>query len=479
MEYEAVIGLEVHLQLKTKSKVFSRCGVVADCEPNTFVDPYTLGLPGTLPTINSKAIEYAIRLGIATHCFIRENNSFSRKHYFYPDLPKGYQITQLAEPICEDGYLLINKDNSSKKIRITRIHIEEDAGKNIHKEDCSLVDYNRAGVPLLEIVSKPDITSAKEAGDYLRELRLLARYLEISDGNMEEGSLRCDANISLHPKGEKALGVRCEIKNINSFKFVERALEYEIKRQSDILQSGGKVTQETRTYDSVKDVTRVMRGKEDSADYRYMPEPDLPPLKISPEQIKDIKNNLPKLPEYYRKLLCEKYGLTPYDAEVLIGEKENIVFFERALQRFETKSQEVAQDICHWMCGDLFALLKANNLSISDSPVSPDSLAELVQAIGKQEISGKMAKEILEEAFFSRISPQEIIEKRGYKQISDSEEIVKIIEEVLSTYPKQVDEYKNGKEALFGFFVGQVMKKSGGKVNPGILNQILREKLAK
>ncbi|MCB0328809.1 MAG: Asp-tRNA(Asn)/Glu-tRNA(Gln) amidotransferase subunit GatB [Bdellovibrionales bacterium] len=477
MEFETVIGLEVHIQLSTKTKIFSGASAAFGADPNENIDPLTFGLPGTLPVLNRQVAVSAIKLGLALNCEIRRFNQFARKHYFYPDLPKGYQISQYEEPICEHGRLVIRLDDEIERVvGITRIHMEEDAGKNIHdaRTKSSLIDLNRAGVPLLEVVSEPDIRSAAEAASYLKTLRQIARYLEISDGNMEEGSLRCDANISLRPTGQLKFGTRTEVKNINSFKFVERALNYEIARQLSILKGGGQVIQETRLFDSTSGTTHPMRSKEESADYRYFPDPDLPPLIVEESWVEKVRSKMPKLPEELRQMLIEDLGLTPYDASVLTAEKENVDFFLECYQ--VSKNAKAASN---WITSELFGLLNKDERGIADSPISARNLGELLTRIDGGEISGKMAKEVFEEAFKTGQSPSDIIQAKGLKQISDESELLPIIEQILETSPNQLAEYFSGKEKLRDYFVGQVMKATKGSADPKKLNLLLDKELGR
>lgn len=476
MEYEAVIGLEVHAQLSTKSKIF--CGSSAEfgAEANEFVDPVTMGMPGALPVLNKKVVEYAIMLGLAMNCEIRKFNRFARKHYFYPDLPKGYQISQYDEPICERGQIMINFEGGQRPIGIKRVHMEEDAGKNIHdaRTSASLIDLNRAGVPLLEIVSEPDIRSPAEAAAYLRTIRQICRYLDVSDGNMEEGSLRCDANISLRPVGELKFGTRTEIKNMNSFKFVERALEYEIARQLSILKAGKEVVQETLLFDSASGTTRSMRSKEESAEYRYFPDPDLPPVIVEESWVREISSNMPKLPAAMAKELIDVYGLTAYDAEILTSERANVDFF---LEVFAVCSN--AKGGCNWLTSELFGALNTAGLSLTESPVSAEHLGQLVKLIDDEVISGKMAKAVFEEMFSTSKSPEEIVKAQGLKQITNEDEIAGIVREVFAKNPTQLKDFLGGNDRLLGFFVGQVMKASGGSANPKKVNEIIAAESAK
>ncbi len=470
MEFETVIGLETHVQLSTKSKIF--CGSSAEfgADPNEHIDPVTLGLPGALPVANKRAIEFAMMLGTAMNCEIRRFNRFARKHYFYPDLPKGYQISQFEEPICERGSLSILINEAKRTIGIKRIHMEEDAGKNIHdsRTSSSLIDLNRAGVPLLEVVSDPDLRSPAEASAYLRTLRQIVRFLGISDGNMEEGSLRCDANISLRPVGEVKFGTRTEIKNINSFKFVERALEYEIARQMSLLKSGKTIVQETLLFDSASGVTKPMRSKEESADYRYFPDPDLPPLVIEESWIRSVTSEMPKLPEERVKELVEGYGLTLYDAQVLTVERANVDFFEEVF-----KICQNAKLACAWVTSELFGALNKIGKDLKDTPVSARNLGELLKLIEAETISGKMAKSVFEEMFASSRSPHDIVAEKGLKQITNDDEIRKVVVDIFDRSASQLQEYLGGNERLHGFFVGQVMKATGGSANPKKVNEVI------
>ncbi len=475
-DYEIVVGLEVHAQLATQSKIFSGASATFGGNPNSHVDSVTMGLPGCLPVPNKKVIESAIKLGLALNCQIRNYNRFARKHYFYPDLPKGYQISQFEEPICEHGHLNITVDDMVRNIGITRIHMEEDAGKNIHdsRTNASLVDLNRAGVPLLEIVSEPDLRSPEEASVYLRGIRQIIRFLGIGDGNMEEGSLRCDANISLRPRGSLKFGTRTEIKNINSFKFVEKAIFYEATRQLKILKEGGVIIQETRLFDSATETTRSMRGKEGAADYRYFPDPDLPPLHIEESWIQEIRSKLPILPHQKKVELVESYGLTDYDASLITSERENLEFYEEVYSA--CKNAKLA---CNWMTSELFGFLNKNGKHLKDSPVSAKNLGQLIKLIDQGILSGRMAKDVFEEMFETSKTPEAIIEEKGLKQVSDPKEIINIIQKVISECPDQVRDYLAGKEQVFGFLVGQVMKNSGGKANPKLANEALKSELQK
>ncbi len=470
MEFEPVIGLEVHVQLATKTKIFCGSSAAFGAEPNEFIDPLTLGMPGALPVLNRAVVENAIMLGLAMNCNIRRANRFARKHYFYPDLPKGYQISQYEEPICEHGHIEVPFESGSRSIGIIRIHMEEDAGKNMHDpySGTSLVDLNRAGVPLLEVVSQPDIRSPSEAAAYLKTLRQLVRYLGISDGNMEEGSLRCDANISLRPVGEMKFGTRAEIKNINSFKFVERALEYEIARQLQVLKSGGKVIQETRLFDSASGVTRSMRSKEESADYRYFPDPDLPPLDIHDRWIVELRERMPKLPQQRMKELAEQFGLSAYDAAVLTAEKAHADYFADVLAACGN-----AKAACNWVTSELFGALNKANVPFEKNPVSAQHLGQLIKLIDAATISGKMAKQVFEEMVASGASPESIVEKKGLKQITNDDAIIDFVRQAFDANQSQYKDYLGGKEQLQAFFVGQVMKLSKGSANPKLVNDCI------
>jgi aspartyl-tRNA(Asn)/glutamyl-tRNA(Gln) amidotransferase subunit B len=472
MEYETVIGLETHIQLSTQTKIF--CGASAHFggEPNEYIDPLTLGLPGSLPVVNKRVIEFAIMLGLATHCEIRKKSRFARKHYFYPDLPKGYQISQYDEPICERGNVRITINDSIRTIGITRIHMEEDAGKNIHdvRTESSLIDLNRAGVPLLEVVSEPDLRSAAEASAYLKLLRQLVCYLGISDGNMEEGSLRCDANISLRPVGQLKFGTRTEIKNLNSFKFLERAIEYETARQLSLLKSGKEIVQETLLFDSATGVTRSMRGKETSADYRYFPDPDLPPIVIEESWIKEIRSKLPKLPDQCLEDLISTLGLSTYDAQVLTSEKSVVDYFYEVYAL--CKDAKLASN---WITSELFGLLNKEGLSIEKSPVSSASLGKLLNLIKSEVISGKMAKTIFEEMYATLKDPESIVAEKGLSQITDEKTILHLVQDIFDKHPTQLEAYLSGNDKLHGFFVGQTMKATGGNANPKKVNELLIE----
>ena len=474
MVFEPVIGLEVHAQLKTKTKIFCNCSTSFGAQPNTHVCPVCLGMPGVLPVLNKKVVEYAMLMAIATDCNIAPVSRFARKNYFYPDLPKGYQISQYELPIAEAGYIDIEIENIKKRIGITRIHMEEDAGKLNHDPDRprSLVDYNRTGVPLIEIVSEPDIRSPEEAGEYLRKIRAILRYIDICDGNMEEGSFRCDANVSIRPKGREAFGTRAELKNLNSFRHVEKAIEYEIKRQQNIISDGGEVVQETRLWNHEKGRSTSMRSKEEAHDYRYFPDPDLLPLEIDDIWIDKIKELLPELPDMKKERFINEYDLPSYDALFLTASRELADYFEDCVK-------EVARPklVSNWIMGALSALLNSEGKTIEESPVSSKGLADLLKLVEGDVINDKTAKTVFEEMAKTGKPAKEIVEEKGLLQVTDTSAIDDIVSGVLSRCPDEVEAYKNGKTKLMGFFVGQVMKESRGKANPKIVNEILRNKL--
>ncbi len=475
MTYETVIGLEVHAQLLTKTKIFCGCSTRFGEAPNSNTCPICLGMPGVLPVLNKKVVEYAMRMALATHCTVNATSTWARKNYFYPDLPKGYQITQFDHPLAEAGYVDIEKDGAKKRIGITRIHMEEDAGKSIHDElsGSSYVDLNRAAVPLIEIVSEPDMRSPDEAARYLRRLHEILVYLEICDGNMEEGSFRCDANISLRPEGQKAFGIRSELKNMNSFHNVQRALEYEIQRQRAILERGDQVVQETRLWNTSQEVTHSMRGKEEAHDYRYFPEPDLVPIVISAAWKEEIRNTLPELPMEKRERFLSEYGIPPYDAGVLTASRALADYYEEVVRL--CGRPKIASN---WVMGDFLAYLNEAKLDIGEAPIPPAALADLIGIIEDGTISGKIAKEVFEGMWQSGKQPKEIVEEKGLVQITDTDELERIVEEVLAAHQKQLEQYREGKDQMFGFFVGQTMKVSGGKANPKIVNELLKKKLS-
>jgi aspartyl-tRNA(Asn)/glutamyl-tRNA(Gln) amidotransferase subunit B len=477
VEYEPVIGLEVHAQLLTRSKMFCGCSTTFGEEPNTLTCPICTGQPGSLPVVNRKAVEFAIKLGLATNCRIAPHSLFARKNYFYPDLPKGYQISMYEYPLAVDGFIEIIDQGQKKRINIIRIHMEEDAGKLKHGEtpetaSFSYADFNRTGVPLVEIVSGPDIRSPQEAGNYLRELRAILQYLEISTGNMEEGNFRCDANISVRPKGQKEFGTRTELKNMNSFRHVEKALEYEIKRQIAVLEDSGEVVQETRLWDVDQGITISMRGKEEAHDYRYFPDPDLVPLRIDEKWVEEIRKSLPELPAEKRERFIREYQIPEYDAEILTLTKPLSAYYEETTQLFpEPKT------VSNWMMGELLRELKRDEREIDQCPVTPQHLAEMLKMMKGGAISGKIAKDVFEEMYRTGERPAKIVKEKGWTQILDGAEIERAIQRVMESNPKLVEDYQKGKEKLFGFFVGEVMKETKGKANPKLVNELLKEKL--
>ncbi len=474
MAWETVIGLEIHAQLSTHSKIFSGSSTAYGAEANTQASLVDLGMPGTLPVLNKKAVEKAIMLGLAIDADITPRSVFARKNYFYPDLPKGYQISQYEWPVVAKGHLDITLDNGEiKRIGITRAHLEEDAGKSLHEDfhGQSGIDLNRAGTPLLEIVSEPDMRSAKEAVAYMKKLHALVRYLGVCDGNMQEGSFRCDANVSVRRSGE-AFGTRAEIKNLNSFRFIEKAINFEVERQIEILESGAKVVQETRLYDPDKDETRSMRGKEDANDYRYFPDPDLLPVEITEADIEAIRATLPELPEAKRQRFQSDYKLSDYDAETLTNSREVADYFE-AVTQVGIDSKLAA----NWVMGGLTTLLNRHGLEIQAAPVSPEALAAMLKRIQDNTISSTAAKDVLEALWNGEGTADEVIEAKGLKQISDTGAIETLINEIIANNPAQVEQYRAGKEKVFGFFVGQAMKAFKGKADPAVLNQLLKQKL--
>lgn len=476
MEWETVIGLEIHAQLSTKSKIFSSASTQFGQAPNSQACAVDLGLPGVLPVLNVEAVNKAIKFGLAVNAHINQRNIFDRKNYFYPDLPKGYQISQMDLPIVGEGEIEISVGETTKIVGVTRAHLEEDAGKSVHDmfNEFSAIDLNRAGTPLLEIVSEPDMRSAKEAVAYAKKIHALVQYIGICDGNMQEGSFRCDANVSLRPMGQEKLGTRAELKNINSFKFLERAINLEVERQQDILEEGGSVVQETRLYDAVKHQTRSMRSKEEANDYRYFPDPDLLPVEITDELMNSIKASLPELPVEKKARFIAELGLNEYDADILTSQKSLADYFEIMLQ----DNAKNAKLCANWVMGELSASLNKNQLDIEDSPVSAQNLSQLVARIGDDTISGKIAKDVFKAMWVGEGSADDIIESKGLKQVTDMGAIEVIIDEIIANNTPQVEQFKSGNEKILGFFVGQAMKVSQGKANPKLLNQLLREKLS-
>ncbi|HEX7031335.1 MAG TPA: Asp-tRNA(Asn)/Glu-tRNA(Gln) amidotransferase subunit GatB [Gammaproteobacteria bacterium] len=478
MEWEVVIGLEIHAQLATKTKIFSGSSTAYGAMPNTQANLVDLGYPGVLPVLNREAVRMAAKFGLAIGANVAERSVFARKNYFYPDLPKGYQISQYELPVVETGSVEIElEDGSTKVIGITRAHLEEDAGKSLHEDFHGMtgIDLNRAGTPLLEIVSEPDMRSAKEAVAYLKKIHTLVRYLEICDGNMQEGSFRCDANVSVRPKGQKEFGTRAELKNLNSFRFIEKAINFEVERQVELIESGGKVVQETRLYDPDKGETRSLRAKEEANDYRYFPDPDLLPLEIERSFLEEVRKSLPELPDAKKHRFMEQYGLSAYDASVLTTSRAMGDYYEAVVKALGPKEAKLA---ANWVMGELSGALNKDDREISDSPISAEHLAGMLKRILDNTISGKIAKDVFEAMWAGEGDADAIIEKKGLKQITDAGAIEKVIDEVIAENPGQVEQYKGGKEALLGFFVGQVMKKTQGKANPGQVNQLLKEKLS-
>ena len=476
MEWETVIGLEIHAQLLTKSKIFSAASTAFGAAPNTQACLVDLGYPGVLPVLNKEAVRMAVKFGLAVGAGIAPRSVFARKNYFYPDLPKGYQISQYELPVVSKGSVEIElEDGGRRRIGITRAHLEEDAGKSLHEgfEGISGIDLNRAGTPLLEIVSEPDMRSAKEAVAYMKKIHSLVRYLEICDGNLQEGSFRCDANVSVRRQGEQKFGTRAELKNINSFHFVEKAILYEVQRQIDVIESGGKVVQETRLYDSKKNETRSMRSKEEANDYRYFPDPDLLPLEITESFVAEVRKTLPELPDGKKQRFMRAYGLSAYDAALLTASRELADYYETLVQAVGGEAKLCA----NWVMGELSAALNQNNKEVTQSPVTAAMLAELLKRILDNTISGKIAKEVFEALWAGEGGADAVIENKGLKQITDSSAIGKIIDEIMAANPRQLSDYRAGKDKLFAFFVGQVMKATQGKANPQQVNELLLRKL--
>jgi len=474
MIYEVVIGVEVHAQLRTKSKLFCGCGTVFGLAANSQTCPLCLGLPGSLPVLNQAAVEMAVRAGLALNCTIAASNLFARKNYFYPDLPKGYQISQYEAPICEHGWIEIATSDGRRRVRIRRAHLEEDAGKSVHVAGAngSRVDLNRAGTPLLEIVTEPDLRSSDEVVAYLKGLRDVLMYLEVCDGNMDEGSFRCEPNLSLRPLGQKEFGTKVELKNINSFKFVKDAIEYEIKRQTKVLNEGGKVSQETRLWNLDRGETVVMRSKEEAHDYRYFPDPDLVPLKLEKEWIESCRKHVTELPAVRLQRFVSEFALSEYDAGVLTASKSVADYFESCVKLFNEP-----KTVSNWVMGELTRELNNSGTDASDSPVSPERLVGLLRMVDKGTVSLKVAREIFPEVYSSGKTPEQIVQEKGLIQVSDEGALDTIIDEVLANNPTQVAQFKEGKQQVLGFLVGQVMKASSGKANPGKVNELLKRKL--
>ncbi len=477
MDYEIVIGLEVHSELKTKSKIFCGCSTQFGSDQNTNVCPVCLGLPGVLPVINEKVIEFAIRAGLALNCEILPFSKFDRKNYYYPDLPKNFQTSQYDLPIAVNGYLDIEVEGQTKRIGITRVHMEEDAGKLVHSgtinnSDYALVDYNRTGVPLIEIVSEPDIRTPEEAKAYLEKLKAILQYIDVSDCKMEEGSLRCDANISLRPRGTEPFGTKAEIKNLNSFRSVQRGLEYEAARQEQVLEEGGRVIQETRSWDEAKGITLSMRSKEQAHDYRYFPEPDLVPIIVDPAKVEEIRQSLPELPDARQKRLMNDYGLSSYDASVITASKAMADYFDETVA-----CQADAKSVANWLMGEVSKHLNTAGLDIEACPVTPAKLAGMIALIDKGTISGKIAKTVFEDMWSSGKDADTVVKEKGLVQISDASAIVAIVDSVIAANPQSVADFKAGKEKAIGFLVGQIMKQTKGRANPEMVNKLLRERL--
>ena len=476
MEWEVVIGLEIHAQLATKSKIFSGASTAYGAEPNTQACTVDLGLPGVLPVLNHEAVQMAVKFGVATNSHVAPRSIFARKNYFYPDLPKGYQISQMDLPIVGEGSLDIRlEDGTVKTVGITRAHLEEDAGKSLHEDFQGMtgIDLNRAGTPLLEIVSEPDMRSAKEAVAYMKKIHSIVTYIDICDGNMQEGSFRCDANVSVRPKGQEELGTRSELKNLNSFRFVERAINLEVQRQIEVIEDGGKVVQETRLYDADKNETRSMRSKEEANDYRYFPDPDLLPVEVDQATIDAVRATLPELPDAKQQRFISEFSLSEYDAEVLTSTRQMANYFEAVVKA----SGGEAKLSANWVSGDLTGNLNKDGKEIDESPVSAEMLGGMIKRIADNTISGKIAKQVFEAMWQGEGDADSVIESKGLKQVTDSGAIEKIVDEIIANNTDQVEQYRSGKEKVFGFFVGQVMKASQGKANPAQVNQMLKDKL--
>lgn len=475
MDFETIIGLEVHAQLLTETKIFCTCSTKFGAAPNSHACPVCLGMPGVLPVLNKKVVEYAMKMALATNCAINAQNVFARKNYFYPDLPKGYQISQFAYPLAEHGYIMIETGEGPRKIGITRIHMEEDAGKLIHDDNnpVSYVDLNRTGVPLIEIVGEPDIRSPEEAAEYLRRLHEILVYLEICDGNMEEGSFRCDANVSIRPHGQKEFGTRTELKNMNSFRNVQRALEYEVKRQQYRVENGEQIVQETRLWDDAQGVTNPMRSKEEAHDYRYFPDPDLVPVVVDDAWVAEIRLQMPELPQARRERFVKDYAIPAYDAGVLTAEKALAEYYEEVV-----KLCGKPKTASNWVMGDIMKFLNEDKRTIRECTITARSLADMIKLIEEGTISGKMAKDVIADMYATGKAPQEIIAEKGLVQITDENELAGAIAAIMAANPKQLADYRGGKEKLFGFFVGQVMKATQGKANPQLVNDLLKKMLA-
>jgi aspartyl-tRNA(Asn)/glutamyl-tRNA(Gln) amidotransferase subunit B len=475
--WEPVIGLEVHVQLATRSKAFSPSATAFGAPPNSLTDPLVLGMPGTLPVFNRTALELALKLGIATESKIRARSRFARKHYFYPDLPKGYQISQYDEPLCEDGHLDFIVGGLVKRVRLERIHLEEDAGKNLHVGAVSHLDLNRAGVPLVEVVSAPEIKSAEEAGEFMRSLHRLVRWLEISEADMEKGQMRCDANVSVRRRGESRLGTRTELKNINSFRFVQNAVEHEIRRQIRILEGGDRIIRETRLWDATIGASASMRSKEEANDYRYFPDPDLPPLVIGADLMSETLKTLPELPVARFQRYLSQHGLAPDDARTLISDRALAEYFDETIKLHA--GEKSGKTIANWLLTELLGALNADGKHIAESPVTPAQLSELIRLVEDGTISGKIGKDVFGEVYRTGGSPRAIVEAKGVQQISDPTALGAIIDEVIAANPKQAEGYRGGKDGLFGFFVGQVMKQTQGRANPQLTSELLHHKLGR